>query len=195
MVTIDGYEIDAVPSEDHSFASEVTSHPVEEGADITDHVRAQPITVSLDCVVSDTPVGEMATRRGDVDADGVPMARPSSVAFERLVAIRDARQPVVVETALHVYRDMVLQSLSVPRAVGNGDALRFRATFVQVKLVKNERTFVQVATPRAAKKVNLGHKPAQEVKPEDVPAKARERASVLAGGSGAIGDLLGLLGG
>lgn len=163
-VLIAGYEIDVALSEDHAFDSEVTVHPVEVGADIADHARARPITVALEGIVSDTPIGDLASRRQQFTLiNGEAFARPSEEAFAFLQAIRDAREPVSIETSLRSYDNMMLQSLSVPRSTGNGDALRFRATFVQVELVTNERTTVRVAVPNAAKKVQRGNKPSPEV--------------------------------
>jgi hypothetical protein len=48
--------IDAVVREVHKFAGEVTEHPVEEGADISDHYRPAPRGVQLEGVISDTPL-------------------------------------------------------------------------------------------------------------------------------------------
>lgn len=150
MILIDGFEIDAALSEEHTFDSEVTEHPVEKGADISDHVRARPIEVTIDGVVSDTPIGSLAQRRTGV---------PSSDAFARLMQIRDAREPITIQTSLKTFENMILQSLSAPRDSSTGDAFRFRASFIQVQLVTNERTTVVVAQPRGAKKVNLGNRP------------------------------------
>lgn len=155
-VIIDGYEVDAALSEQHSFDSEVTAHPVETGADISDHIRAMPITVTLDCVVSDTPVGVLSTRRDNTTL-------PSEDAFSLMLAIRDLREPVTIETSLRDFPDMALQKLSMPRSSRDGDSLRFQATFVQVKTVTSTRATVRVDVPRGKKKSTLGFKPAPEV--------------------------------
>lgn len=162
-VFIAGYEIDVALSEDHSFESEVTAHPVEIGADIADHVRARPITVTLEGIVSDTPIGSLAERRQQftlVNGEAFMLASDEALAF--LLAVRDAREPVTIQTTLRSYDDMMLQSLTVPRSSATGEALRFTATFVQVVLVTNERTVVRVSVPRASNKVNRGNKPSDE---------------------------------
>jgi hypothetical protein len=161
---INGYEIDVAVREDHSFESEVTEHPVEVGADVTDHVRARPITVTLEGIVSDTPIGDMAQRRQEFTlVDGEAFAIPSEEALAFLLAIRDAREPVPIQTSLRSYESMMLQSLQIPRSADNGEALRFTATFVQVILVTNQRSVVRVSVPRAANKVNRGNKASAEV--------------------------------
>lgn len=191
---INGYPLDVAISEDHDFESEVTEHPVEIGADITDHVRARPIRVSLEGVVSDTPIGDVVAQRSQFTlVNGEAFTKPSEEAFAFLLAIRDAREPVTIETSLRVFENMILQSLAVPRSSSNGDALRFRATFVQVQLVTNERVTVRVKLPNAAKKVDRGNRASADAavpppeyltragNPDLFPAAANSRGRSLAG--------------
>jgi hypothetical protein len=48
-------ELDVDLQESHDLASDITEHPVEEGADVTDHVRPRLRRVTLEGYVSDTP--------------------------------------------------------------------------------------------------------------------------------------------
>jgi Dit-like tail protein len=154
-VLIKGFIIDCVRQETHSFDSDVTSHPVEKGADVTDHVRPRPITVTLECIVSNTPIEPVASQR---PAGGIP----AEDAHAWLMGIRDDREPVTIETHRRAYENMVLTSLSEPLDAATGDGLVFSATFVQIELVQIEKVTV-ISTPRAARKKNLGHKPTRPV--------------------------------
>lgn len=49
-------ELDVELQETHDLASDITEHPVEEGADVTDHVRPRLRRVSIEGLVSDTPM-------------------------------------------------------------------------------------------------------------------------------------------
>lgn len=49
-------ELDAIVSEGHELPSEATEHPVEEGVDITDHVRRKLVTLEIQGVVTSTPI-------------------------------------------------------------------------------------------------------------------------------------------
>lgn len=51
------FYFDAVEAEHHDKSSELTSHSVEKGVDVTDHVIPQAIKVSLDVFITDTPIG------------------------------------------------------------------------------------------------------------------------------------------
>lgn len=156
-VVIDGFTIDVAKVEQHSFENEVTSFPVEKGADVTDHVRARPISVSIDGVVSNTPIG---SRSEEGEGDG---KLPVDDALAHLRSLRERREPVTIETNLGRYEDMILQSLYTPQDATTGLALRFSAVFVQLALVSTERTTIRVKIPAAKAKVNLGQKTSPEV--------------------------------
>lgn len=164
MIWIDDYPIDLATSEAYSFESEVTSFPVEKGADTTDHVRTGPIVITLECVVSNTPIGPVAddaSRQAlDFDRDlALPDAEkpiPADDCFQRMVAIWKARKPVTVDTSRGRFENMVL-SLSVPVSIEESGGLRFTATLKQITLVENRRiTIKQAAVPRGVGKINKG---------------------------------------
>ena len=53
---IGGIWVDAVLTEQHQLTNVVTSHPVEDGANIADHVRPEPDTVRMECLITNTPL-------------------------------------------------------------------------------------------------------------------------------------------
>ena len=161
MILIDGYPIDCAITEDHTVDNEVTEHPVEKGADITDHVRARPVVVTLEGVVSDTPIGAIAGQRGARDDNGRLENSPSDDARAWLLDIRNRREPVSIETSLGGYTDMLLESLSFPRSAQDGDSLYFRVTFRQASFVTNERTVIRTSQPRTSGQADRGNKPTQ----------------------------------
>ena len=172
MVKIGVFLIDASIRESHTFASELTAHPVEEGADVTDHVRTLPITLTIDGIVSDTPIGAAAVQRANESPLGGEFL-PSRDALAYLRGVRLQREPVTVETSLSTYENMVLTSLQVPQDARTGDSLRFTASFQQIEIVRTERAPVAVATPRAQSKRNRGAKPSKAV--EESKALERQR--------------------
>lgn len=48
--------IDVALRETHAMSAECTRHPVEEGADITDHVQLSPDTIAIEGLVSNQPI-------------------------------------------------------------------------------------------------------------------------------------------
>lgn len=130
--------LDASMRETHSGEVEVPEHPVEEGANIADHARLKAEKVTIDGVVSNTPVlTDQRREAGDVAVDQRGRA---DTAYENLRRMKDARQVVKLVTLLREYDNMLLTSLSVPREPKTGEIVQFSATFSQVRIVRNEAT-------------------------------------------------------
>jgi hypothetical protein len=60
--------------EQHGLSAQVTDHPVESGKNTSDHVRALPATITIQGVISNTPVV--------LPADGVDQARTAQIQVE-----------------------------------------------------------------------------------------------------------------
>lgn len=145
MLKIDGYPVDVEVSGDFAFVNEVTEYPVESGSDVVDHVRTKPMEITIEGVVSDTPIGEIANER----EAGVVHSR---TAYIRLKEIHARREPVTLDTSRGRFVNMVLARLSTPTSAATGDSLQFTGTFKEVRLITNERTTIRVRVPRARKK-------------------------------------------
>jgi hypothetical protein len=186
--------LDASVNETHQGDVDVTDHPVEEGADISDHARVKPETVSIEAVISNTPLNSAQQKRvqsaqGDVTAETVGVDSPAGavgfaeVGYVRLKQLKDARQLVKVITGLRVYDNMMLTSLSIPRNAGVGDALRFTAQFKQVRLAQVRVKIVKVAKePKANAKVDTGK---QVAGPQPTPSTSLHK--LLNGGADLFG--------
>lgn len=165
-VYINALRLDASISEQHTYAAEVTEFPVESGGAIVDHVRPVPIEVTIEGVVSNTPIGELAINRSletasFTDTDGtvkVYEESPVSKALAMLEGLYADRVPVEIVTSLKTYKNMAMVSIDIPRdASGGGDnAIRFTATFKQIMMVTTDRVQVRTAVPRAGKKKPKG---------------------------------------
>lgn len=55
-------EFDVTTTEVHSSAAEVTEHPVEAGANVTDHIRPRLDKVTLECGITNTPLSSTGTK-------------------------------------------------------------------------------------------------------------------------------------
>ena len=165
-IMIGTYVIDASITESHTYESQVTEFPVEQGSAISDNVRPMPISVTIEGIVSDTPIGIMADLRNNEHGDqaflpttdaatakarGDLQSAPSIDALAAMLAIRDARQPVPIVTSLASFDNMVLINLEVPRDATTGYALRFTATFKQITIVTNQRVLVRTTTARTSR--------------------------------------------
>src|SRR5271166_4905146 len=137
--------LDASIKEMHHSEVDSTDSPVEEGVDITDHLRAKPDMVTITGMVTNFPlVAPAANRLGGTtqfpSQTGQGIQVPSNVtaawspgraetAYIDLLALKAAATLVTVVTGLRVYQNMALKSLDVPREAKIGEALEFTAVF------------------------------------------------------------------
>lgn len=157
MIWIDGYPFDLAVSAETSYESELTEHPIEAGSTVGDHIIDKPATLTLECVVSDTPTGEIAnhpTRQ----AAGADAPLVSEAAWQKLLEIRAAKRAVVIETGRRTYESMVIIALSDRDDADSAGGLQFTVTFERLEVVQNKRVTVRVAVPNVKGKANLGTK-------------------------------------
>lgn len=60
---------DATPSETHIISATITEHPVETGVALTDHVRQNPFKITVEVVISNTPI-DLPSAADDSFTDG-----------------------------------------------------------------------------------------------------------------------------
>lgn len=165
MLLIDSWPYDLLVSGEMRLESEITDNPVESGGTTSDHINLMPIEFDAECIVSDTPIGEIAaheSRRVDdvteavFGSDLVPL--PSEEAYERLTAIRAEKRLVTIEIPIRkrngkpgkrLLRNMGITSLSLPMNSDTNGGLFFSVTFREMRFTTNTRVTVRVATPQA----------------------------------------------
>jgi len=180
--------LDCTVTETHTATSTVTQHPVESGANITDHIRPDPVKLAITGIVSDTPIGarevQKALNVGGVSVQIRQQDTPTSpvgfgrAAWSKLEEIRNAAKPVTVLTRDKKYESMAMVSLSIPKEAKNGGALYFTAQFEQVRIVFNRSTRVVVAkAPKSHKKQDTGKQPTAELEaPKNYSSEMRDFA-------------------
>jgi hypothetical protein len=155
-VVLDTVTIDATLREEHSTEVDVTEHPVEDGANITDHIRPQLKVLQIDGIISNTPVGltgPVADALGIAGlATGVTLPtglisgaidlfktggvlNRAQAAFQQLQALADKAVPFTIHTPLRDYAKMAMKSLSVVRDPTIGDGIRFVAVCKEIRTV------------------------------------------------------------
>ncbi len=158
-------ELDASVAEEHTAANEITSHPVERGSNVADHIRPLPETISIEGIVSNTPIrADEVARAGEV-----PRGSPgrAEAAFATLMELRDKGVLLTVVTKLRTYENMAIESLRIPRNARVGDALTFTVQLRRVRLAQLQTVTLKLetATPKGRPKVKLNKQVASPAPP------------------------------
>lgn len=199
--------IDACKDETHTLTNTVTDHPVEEGFNISDHVRPDPDMVTLSCFVSNTPLStdqqtranqEGGNSSAQTNADGsvkiIQIPGRGKATFDKLKKLRDEGTLIEVVTTLKTYgvsadEGMVVQSLTVPRNTKNYDGLEFSVTLKQIRVVRNRQTRqTQAKDKRVGPKNKKGNQVATA--PEDEDTALSKALDAGTGGKFSSGALL-----
>lgn len=137
--------LDAAINEVHNTTATVTSHPVESGADITDHVHKEPDTIQIAGIISNTSTVFPRALPGVALANSI-LNEISGVtndlaksAYEQLKVFVDDRVLVTIETNLRTYENMLIENLSVTRDSTYGDALNFICTARELRIVNVDK--------------------------------------------------------
>ncbi len=158
-VVLDTITVDATLSEEHSTEVDVTEHPIEDGANVTDHIRPQLKLLKIDGIISNTSLGltgPLADALGIASlATGVTLPtgaiggvvdliktggllNRAQAAFQQLQELADRGQPIIIHTPLRDYASMAIKSLNIVRDPALGDGIRFLAVCREIRTVSSK---------------------------------------------------------
>lgn len=114
--------LDVVIRENHNSKLKITSNPIETGSDVTDHAYVEPKELELEAIMAG-----MA-------------ANPAAVAasYQSIIALQATREPFALVTGLMVYKNMLIEEVSVQRDKGNATILFFTARLKEVIIVDTQ---------------------------------------------------------
>ncbi|TDX43701.1 phage baseplate protein [Orenia marismortui] len=153
MQSIGGVPI-FVKEEDPQFSNSVPSKPIEDGADITDHIFQDPVAINIKFLV---------------EKNGQEVAR-------QLIKLRDASKVFTYEGIDFSYANMAIKSLSIPRTAAIKDGFSGSMQLQQIQMVKERSQVTKLgkepATGQQVQK-NNDNTPKKEPKTTEVPATGR----------------------
>lgn len=174
--TSTAHAFDVVLNEDYQSESEVTEFPVEEGIDVTDHVRRKPDGIVLDVAQSNTPImSQLGTYKGEVThlrnlPPGVTIANSdlqdayrAQRFYATLKGMKDGAVPCRVHTNLltdillyfvpktsrfrYVERTWVIKAIKNERGPKTGDIVRMSVHLKELRIVASLRGDALAAAP------------------------------------------------
>lgn len=196
-------EIDATPSETHSYSADVTDHAVEKGANVSDHVRMKPLNLRLECIFTDYPlVRDNKNRIGNDIGVGTLSStaalelkafKPSGTGnnitknpfegrwktlFSELQTMQTNGTLIQVLTTPKTYDNMVITDISAPRDKDSKGAIKFSLSLKQIRVVQTQQIIIPKAKSNSGKKaVNSGKQEAKT--PTAAPdAKVKARSAL-----------------
>ncbi len=167
---IGGVTVDATLEEEYEDELEITEHPVQAGADITDHSFKRPVELTMRCGWSNSTAGAAISTlisalsgitQSGIVGGGMSGADYVSGIYSQLLALQASRQPFSVVSTLRAYDNMLIRSLRVARDSRTSQALMVTAQLREVILVSTQTTTLpaqgnQANPSSTAENVNVG---------------------------------------
>lgn len=154
---IGGLFFDAIFSVSTSHTATITSHPVQNGANISDHMFVNPVTINMEIGMSDA----MATM---VQGQFTSAYSKSVSAYRELVKLQESRQPFTVLTRLNRYENMVIQGINVEDSAQYKNGLRASVNMQQIIMATVATEKVSTRNWTSGKGAKRG-----EVQPKQLP--------------------------
>lgn len=179
--TIGGIQLDAVLTESHSNTIRLTKNPVELGADITDHAIIEPKRLNLIVEVTDTPLGLAAFGQivdlvtGLFGTSTAKNITRSNAAYNAMVQLQEAREPLDIQTRLNLYTNMMITSIGISQDKDSSRVARMiidleEVIIVESQIVQLDPVILQEGTPKeqGASATDKGRQEPKETKNKSV---------------------------
>lgn len=148
---------DCVTRLNHSQPMTATEHPVQDSANITDHVKLNQAHISIDVVMSDVMPAYAA-------GQWIGNASKSLACFQTLDNIRSSRIPLTLTTRLKTYNNVFIMDILPDESVKSLHGFRGRIEFKQI-FIASVSTLAVSARPQSTDNTSQG-----QVNPLPVPA-------------------------
>lgn len=122
------FTADITTEETLTDSLQITTHPVQQGANITDHAYVNPVSITVKTVfgASDLSLSEI---------------------YDRLLKLQASRIPIDVVTGRRIYKNMLIKTLSQTITKGNENVLAIDFTLQEIILT----SVAIVSVPERAK--------------------------------------------
>lgn len=132
--SINSIEFDALISYGRNYEAQAPEYPVEEGYSIGDTIIIKPMTIDVTAMLSAAPV--TFYRR-----HGAGRGRVEEVA-RKLQSLYEKRELVTLTTFRGVYRNMAIESMSLPYSADTGSSMQVTMKLKQVVKVGSKTTAI-----------------------------------------------------
>lgn len=189
-LVIDGTHLETI-----TYSNNITTHPIESGAYVADHIYINPLRVTMDCSITDT-AGDLIGGIREIGSlfNGNILTNLSNrfqgkgakqtAAYEFLKDLAGSKSTVTIVNKLDVLPNMAVESVSMPRTSETGDRLYFSITLQQISYATVARTTSLSNKYNVTGKTNLG----KQVSKDATPDEANKAASALSRPTRAITD-------
>lgn len=166
-----GYFFDAFLLESHTGSVRITEHPVQSGANISDHAYNLPDKLTLQIFVSDSMDCVVTNQFSDFSTKSIS-------AYQKLRELKEKRLPLSVRTRLHYYKNMLIENMVVNDEYKTASSMR---CIVMLRQIMMAEVKAQEVDPASAYGTEQGGSGKKDTKTPPGGLKKPESGSVASG--------------
>jgi hypothetical protein len=145
---VGGWFFDAFLRMDHTSKLKITEHPVQTGAAITDHAFLEPAILNME-------IGMTDVAESIIPGQFTGGWSRSVTAYQLLLELQKQRIPVQILTRLKLYKNMLIEVISVPDDYKTLYGLKATVAFREILIA--QVTTVKISTrPQVTDSTNRG---------------------------------------
>jgi hypothetical protein len=144
---IGGISVQATLEEVATDTLQVTEHPVQAGAQITDHAFFRPAELVMRCGWSNAQnaLTGITVANSTFSGGSVSLSDYVSAIYSRLIALQQSCLPFTVQSTIRQYTNMLLTSIALTRDQKTSQALMLSATMKQIIVVNTSTATLPAA--------------------------------------------------
>lgn len=135
--SVGGFIFDVTIQETHEIEYEITTNPLETGVSVGDHKYRLPYKLTIQGMVSDTPLHATAGTNG-VDQFTSTASTRSKAAFDAILSLGESTDFLTVQTGLKVYQNMQVKKFTTSQDKDSSRALLFTLDLLEVDVVTTQ---------------------------------------------------------
>lgn len=136
---IAGYFFDAFMDMEHTSDMKITSHPVQQGANVADHAYLEPKMLTMRVKMSDAVESVISSQFTQAYTKSVS-------AYRVLLELQASRIPFRVHTRLQAYENMLIKSIVAPDDVNTIYGLECTVTMQELLVAQTQTVKVSKRT-------------------------------------------------
>ena len=147
-LVIDGTHLETI-----TYSNNITTHPIESGAYVADHIYINPLRVMMECSITDDSgniidglreIGSLFQGNilTNISNKFQGKGAKQTAAYEFLKDLAGSKSTVTIVNKLDVLPNMAVESVSMPRSKETGDRLYFTITLQQISFATVARTSI-----------------------------------------------------
>lgn len=173
---LEGLFFDAIFSTTTSHTATVTSHPVQSGSKIADHMYMEPVTISLEIGMSDVMASMVRGQWSEGNTKSVSC-------YKKLCELQATRMPLTILTRLDRYENMVITGITVN---DTADTLTGLSADIELQQILIANVGTEKTSARAWTTGGGGGN--TDVQPKELDPKERQSTMVQLGMEGRLGS-------